>query len=170
FVTDRPLIVEGPNLEQTKQAYALAFVQRAEFVSKYSTATTAGAFADALIASIQTNSLVDLTPQRQAIIDAYNGGTDQNSGRARALRVAIDNPVFTTAEYNPSFVAMQYFGYLGRDIDLGGYNFWLGLLNGNQAGNFRGMVCSFITSTEYQQRFSDLVPHSNVDCGYLTNP
>lgn len=170
FTADRPLIVEGPNLEQTKQAYQLAFVQRPEFVAKYNGQTTASGFVDALIASIQTNSNVDLNPQRQAIIDAYNSGTDQNSSRARALRAAIDVTTFTTAEYNPSFVLMQYFGYLGRDIDQGGYDFWLGLLNGNQQGNFRGMVCSFITSTEYQQRFSDLVPHSNVDCGYLTNP
>ena len=33
------------------------------------------------------------------------------------------------------------------------------------AANNRGMVCSFITSTEYQHRFSNVVTHSNVECG-----
>lgn len=41
FGADRPQIVEGPTLEQTKQAYALAFVGRNEFTTKYATATTA---------------------------------------------------------------------------------------------------------------------------------
>jgi hypothetical protein len=60
---------------------------------------------------------------------------------------------------------MEYFGYLRREIDPGGYEFWLNILNNSDAGNFRGMVCSFITSTEYQQRFGTLVSHSNADCG-----
>ena len=171
FSADRPLIVEGPNLEQTKQAYSLAFVQRTEFVNKYNGQNSATQFVDALILSIQQNSNIDLTDQRQAMIDSYNtGGGDQNQSRANALRTAIDSLAFTSGEYNAAFVLMQYFGYLIRDPDEGGYQFWLGLLNTSQQGNFRGMVCSFITSTEYQQRFSNLAPHSNVDCGNLTNP
>src|SRR4030095_517765 len=52
FQFDRTQIVEGPNLEQMKQAYALAFVQRVEFINKYAGRDTAEAFVDALIASI----------------------------------------------------------------------------------------------------------------------
>ena len=170
FAADRPLIIEGPNLEQTKLDYSLAFVQRAAFVAKYNGQNTADTFVDALIANILTTSGVNLTSQRAAIISAYNGGSGQADQRARALRAAIDTTAFTNGEYNGNFVLMQYFGYLVRDPDPGGFNFWLGLLNTSQQGNFRGMVCSFITSTEYQQRFSTLVPHSNVDCGFLTNP
>jgi hypothetical protein len=149
----------------------LAFVQRAEFVAKYSTNNSADSFVDALIASILTNSQINLATQRQSLINTYNNTAgDQNQKRSSTLRAAIDSMAFADGEYNASFVLMQYFGYLIRDPDQGGYDFWLGLLNTSQQGNYRGMVCSFITSTEYQQRFSNLVPHSNVDCGNLDNP
>src|SRR5262249_17361975 len=165
FSTDRPQIVEGPNLEQTKQAYEMAFVQRSEFVAKYAAATTGPAFVDALIASIQANSNVDLTPQRQALIDKYNTGTSMAQSRALALRDAIDATTFQTAEFNPAFVLMQYFGYLGRDPEPGGFAFWLDVLNNRVPGNFKGMVCAFVTSAEYQQRFSNLTPRSDHECG-----
>jgi hypothetical protein len=29
------------------------------------------------------------------------------------------------AQYNSSFVLIEYFGYLGRDPDQGGFDFWL---------------------------------------------
>jgi hypothetical protein len=58
---------------------------------------------------------------------------------------------------------MQHFGYLRRDVDEGGYQFWLNMLNNNPT-NFLGMVCAFITSTEYQHRFSSVVTHNNSEC------
>ena len=59
---------------------------------------------------------------------------------------------------------MQYFGYLRRDIDPG-YDFWLDVVNNREPNNYHGMVCSFITSTEYQLRFGSVVTRSNADCG-----
>ena len=167
FGPDRRQVVDGPTLEQTKQAFALAFVQRTEFVSRYNAATTAPAFVDALIATIQQNSGVDLSGQRQALIDKYNTGADMNQSRAFALRDAIDSTAFSNAEYNPSFVLMQYYGYLRRDPDSGGYTFWLDILNNRVPGNFRSMVCAFITSDEYQKRFGNTASWTNADCGNL---
>ena len=167
FGPDRRQVVDGPTLEQTKQALALAFVQRPEFATKYTGATTALAFVDALIASINLHSGVDLSAQRQALIDKYNTGTDMNQSRAFALRDAIDASAFSSAEYNPSFVLMQYYGYLRRDPDPGGYSFWLDILNNRVPGNFRSMVCAFITSDEYQKRFGNTATYSNRDCGNL---
>jgi hypothetical protein len=164
FQSDRTQIVEGPNLEQMKQAYALAFVQRVEFINKYAGRDTAAAFVDALIASIQQNSGVDLTNQRSALITRYNTGGDQNQSRAFALREAIEQPAFVNGEYNSAFVVMQYFGYLGRDPEQGGYLFWLDVLNNRDPNNYRGMVCSFITSTEYQIRFAPVVSRTNAEC------
>ncbi|HEY6119249.1 MAG TPA: DUF4214 domain-containing protein [Pyrinomonadaceae bacterium] len=167
FGPDRRQVVDGPTLEQTKQAFALAFVQRTEFVSRYNAATTAATFVDALIATIQQNSGVDLGGQRQALIDKYNTGADMNQSRAFALRDAIDSTAFSNAEYNPSFVLMQYYGYLRRDPDAGGYTFWLDILNNRVPGNFRSMVCAFITSDEYQKRFGNTASWTNADCGNL---
>jgi subtilisin family serine protease len=166
FTADRPLIVEGPNLEQTKQDYMLAFVQRPAFTTKYAGLNSASQFVDALIATIQTTSGVDLNGSRQALIDKYNtGGGNQNLSRALATRDAIDATAFQNAEFNRAFVLMQYYGYLRRDVDQDGYDFWLSILNNVVPGNFQSMVCAFITSAEYQQRFSNFTPHSNSECG-----
>ena len=71
---------------------------------------------------------------------------------------------FKEREYNPAFVQMQYFGYLRRDPDAAGYDFWLNVVNSRQVNNYHGMVCAFITSAEYQTRFSPVVTRSNADC------
>lgn len=59
---------------------------------------------------------------------------------------------------------MQYFGYLRRVEDAKGYEFWLNVLN-KQPNDYRRMVCAFITSVEYQHRFSSAVTHTNAECG-----
>jgi hypothetical protein len=166
FGPDRRQIVAGPTLEATKQAYALAFVQRPDFVSKYTGQNTAQTFVAALIASIQQNS-PGVSLQAQPIIDRYNAGADMNQSRAFAVRAAIDNSSFFTTEYNPAFVLMQYYGYLRRDPDPGGYTFWLDVLNNRVPGNFRGMVCAFITSDEYQKRFGSTATQNDHQCGNL---
>src|SRR5206468_9451218 len=89
----------------------------------------------------------------------------QSKTRAQALLELIENREFKEREYNPSFVLMQYFGYLRRDADQDGYGFWLNVLNNREPGNYRGMVCSFITSQEYQHRFGLAVTHTNAECG-----
>jgi hypothetical protein len=76
-----------------------------------------------------------------------------------------ENQAFKDAEYNKAFVLMQYFGYLRRDPDQGGYDFWLSVLNDRVPGNFRSMVCAFITSREYQERFSSVVTRTDSVCG-----
>jgi hypothetical protein len=51
-------------------------------------------------------------------------------------------------------VTMEYFGYLRRDPDPNGYQFWLQKLNAHN-GDFvqAEMVKAFINSGEYRQRF-----------------
>jgi hypothetical protein len=50
---------------------------------------------------------------------------------------------------------MQYFGYLRRDPDDAGYQFWLGKLNQFGGDYIRAeMVKAFITSSEYRDRFA----------------
>ena len=48
--------------------------------------------------------------------------------------------------------------------DQAGYVFWLGILNNADRNNYRGMVCAFITSTEYQRRFGSVITQSNSSC------
>jgi len=164
FTNDRMQIVEGPNLEQTREDFALSYVQKAEFVNKYQGRTTAAEFVDALLSNVQQNSNVNLSAQRDAIITSYLAGADQNQARAFALREAIDSNLFTAAEYNPAFVLMQYFGYLQRDPDQDGYDFWLDVVNNRGRNDYPAMICGFITSIEYQVRFAPVVTRTNQDC------
>ncbi len=59
-----------------------------------------------------------------------------------------------SAKFNQTFVMMEYFGYLRRDPDAAGYQFWLDKLN-QFNGNFEqaDMVKAFIVSGEYRDRF-----------------
>ena len=165
FSADRNLVVGSKQLESSKAAFADAFVGRAEFVRKYGAAKTADSFVDALVQNIRQSSGVDLSGQRGALLNSYNAGASLNESRSQALRKAIDDASFMQAEYNRSFVRMQYFGYLKRDPEQSGLDFWLDVLNSREPNNYRGMVCSFLTSAEYQQRFSTVLTHSNAECG-----
>lgn len=183
FAADRAQVVGGTDLAQSQLALANAFVQRTEFVTKYpTTLSTAAAFVDALLANIgndivdQNGNHIDLSSQRQALIDLYNQGGAGNGGRGAVLyRLADDNtqtnPInnrsFIDAEYNRAFVFTQYAGYLRRDSDIAGYLFWLGQVNSHPIRDVaiqHAMVCSFITSAEYQLRFGSTVTHTNAEC------
>lgn len=169
YARDRRQVVGGATLEAQQQAFAEAFVARVEFVRRYESSPTAESFVTALLSNVQQTSGADLSSQREALIALYRTGTTQAESRGRVLReVAASDPV-RAANYNAAFVLMEYFGYLQRNPDPGGYEFWLNVLNetgrDGDPGSYRGMVCSFITSTEYQRRFSAMVSHSNAECG-----
>ncbi|HEX7998760.1 MAG TPA: Calx-beta domain-containing protein [Pyrinomonadaceae bacterium] len=167
FTPDRARLVDTSNLEQNKQNFTLLFVQRPEFIARYPLTLDGPAFVDAVLLTVQQASQVNLTGQRNALIGVYNSAGGGNSGRAAVLRSVADNPTFTQAEYNKAFVLMQYFGFLKRDPDDGGYQFWLGVVNNsvpNDPRGYRSMVCAFITSPEYQQRFSSVVTRNDTVC------
>ena len=165
YSADRRNVVGGPTLEEQKQAFAAAFVTRAEFASRYEGYTNAASFVDALLANVQQASGVDLGSQRDSLIGRYNTGADQAESRTLVLRDVTESAAVRDANYNKAFVLVEYFGYLRRNPDRQGYDFWLNVLNTGDPGNYRGMVCSFIASAEYQHRFSLIVTHSNAECG-----
>jgi hypothetical protein len=165
YSADRRNVVGGATLEAQKQAFAEAFVACAEFANRYQNNTTAESFVDALLASVQQTSAVDLSGHRNSLLESYNTGTSQADSRTLVLLDVTENAAVRDANYNGAFVAVAYFGYLHRDPDQQGYEFWLNVLNNGDRGNYHGMVCSFITSAEYQRRFSAVVSHSNSECG-----
>ena len=139
-------------------------MQRAEFVSRYEEQTTAETFVAALLEQVQQTSGVDLSAQRESYLNAYNNGHSRTESRAQVVRALADQVAFKQAEYNAAFVLAEYFGYLRRNPDQQGYDFWLNVLTNGDRNNYRGMVCAFITSAEYQRRFSSIVSHSNAEC------
>ena len=148
-------------LENNKQAFAAAFVQRQRFVSAYPTSLSPDAFVDALFTN---TGVTPSSADRSAALAEFGGvsNTGDVAARARALRRVAENSTLAKQEFNRAFVLMQYFGYLRRNpndapeatLDFQGYNFWLNKLNSFN-GNFIAaeMVKAFLSSSEYRQRF-----------------
>jgi hypothetical protein len=145
-------------LDANKQAYAVAFVTRPEFVSRYPLALSATQFVD----SLNANAGNVLTPsERSALISELSPSPADPALRGDVLMKIAENNLLKQAEMNKAFVLMQYFGYLRRNPDaapeaglnFNGYTFWLNKLNSFN-GNFvnADMVKAFITSGEYRNR------------------
>jgi hypothetical protein len=191
FVRDRVQVVGGTNLAASQKALADAFVQRAEFIARYPASLSTGAqFVDAVLATINTaDGATFAAADRTALITHFNNGgrglvmfhlaNDYWNGCNRlpgspaapcvpaGFGAAVDNRSFIDAEYNRSFVYSQYSGYLRRDGDIDGFIFWLNQVSAAPPRNVakqHGMVCSFITSAEYQQRFGVNAPRTNAEC------
>jgi hypothetical protein len=146
-------------LENNKQAYANAFVQRSQFTNAFPAAISPGTFVDQLF----TNAgVTPSSTDRSAAIAEFGTATTtaDTAARARALRRVAENSILAQQEFNRAFVLMQYFGYLRRnpndapDENFDGYNFWLNKLNSFN-GNYLNaeMVKAFLLSNEYRHRF-----------------
>jgi hypothetical protein len=157
FTADRSKVEAGFAIEETRNALVAEFVTRPEFKTAYPDAISNADFVNKLF---DTAGLSPYTSERAQLLTDMQGGKT----RAEAVREVIEIEAFKDAEYNPSFVLMQYFGYLHRDPEQAGYDFWLNILNNVQPSNYRSMVCAFITSTEYQSRFGPVITHSNREC------
>ncbi|HEY0384744.1 MAG TPA: DUF4214 domain-containing protein [Pyrinomonadaceae bacterium] len=162
FKPDRRTVGGAATLDAGKSALATAFVQRAEFLQKYPASLGRDAFVDAVIATVLQTSGVDLASQRSTLLGKFDTG-----GRAAVISAIAEDASFSQAEYNRAFVAMQYWGYLNRDYDQGGYDFWLDVVNNRVTNNYRAMVCAFITSREYQERFGSSIFYTNSDCANI---
>jgi hypothetical protein len=159
FTRDRSQLPAGPGLEAAKVAFFNNFVLRSEFLALFPTSLTPAQYVDGLNA----NTGNSLTPaERDALVAGLTNATET---RATVLRKVSENAVFTAQQTNPAFVLMEYFGYLRRNADPGGQAFWLSVLN--STGNFRGMVCAFLTSAEYQARFSSIRTRTDSVCAGL---
>ncbi|MBV9927865.1 MAG: DUF4214 domain-containing protein [Acidobacteria bacterium] len=136
-------------LDANKQAYAERAVASADFAARFPETQTASQYVAALYAS------AGVTPtqgETDAAVQAFGAGGA--AGRAAALRKVADSASVTSAELNPAFVLMEYFGYLRRDPDEAGYQFWLSKLNQFNGDYVRAeMVKAFLNSDEYRRRF-----------------
>jgi hypothetical protein len=132
-------------LAANKDAFLAAWISRPEFRAQFDGMSNT-AFIDALI-----NHAGGFNGDRGSLIEGLNSGS---LTRASALWQVAENEGFTQAKRTAAFVMMEYFGYLRRDPDPEGYQFWLQKLNQHN-GNFvqAEMVKAFIDSIEYRQRF-----------------
>ncbi|MFN2453160.1 MAG: DUF4394 domain-containing protein [Pyrinomonadaceae bacterium] len=161
FVRDFGRLSNSPTAAETaarQAAFANEFSARTEFNTRYGSLSNA----DFVNRLYQTANVPFIDSQaRDELINDLNSG---QTTRAQVLRNLINVPFFSTREFNPTFVLAEYLGYLRRDPDEAGYQFWLDVLNNRVPGNYRAMVCAFLTSAEYQQRFGSNVTRTNADC------
>ena len=122
--------------EASKVAFADAFVQRPEFLSKYGSATNGQALADALT---QTGGLPPFK--------VTGGLTNGQILRAIAERQSSLDKFLTEGT-----VSILYFGFQRRDPDAIGYQNNVNTLNADP-NNLRHLIFIFIYSTEYRGRF-----------------
>ena len=155
--------ISASTIEANRAQYLTEFMQRSEFANIYAALTNQG-YVDRLFLTTGTNVS---SADRQALVTGLNGATETRATVLHKVvngtRVLAEGQVEITAAYgkaffdtqfNPSFVQMEYFGYLRRNEDAPGFNFWLNKLN-SFGGDFIGaeMVRSFLLSPEYLKRF-----------------
>ncbi|MDQ1636726.1 MAG: hypothetical protein QOF62_65, partial [Pyrinomonadaceae bacterium] len=147
----KDVIVGGAGWEQqlaaNRQAFLDAFVQRPAFQSVYGGSSNEQ-YVDQLLAHTGVSWSQG---ERDALVDSLSNGT---LTKAAVLGQVAGDQRFVAAKRNQTFVIMEYFGYLRRDPDAAGYEFWLNKLN-QFNGNFEQaeMVKAFIVSGEYRGRF-----------------
>jgi hypothetical protein len=141
-------------LDANRTAFMNEFVTRAEFVALYPTTDTPTQYVDKLY---QHAAVAPVTIQeRLDAIQEFGGApTAADPGaRGRALQRITLNGNFQAREANRTFVQIEYFGYLRRDPDIAGFNFWVAKMN-QFNGDFlqAEMVKAFLSSIEYRGRF-----------------
>lgn len=142
-----------------RAAFAEGFARRASFTTLYG-AMSHQQYVDALLGRYALQQITTEDPQqpdattqvtltRQQLVEQLNSGV---LTRAKALRALVQSDEVATAEFNGAFVAMQYYGYLRRTPEEGGYQAWLNYLN-THPDDYRAMVNGFMNSAEYRLRF-----------------
>lgn len=137
---------QTPQMETDKTVYGREFVETQAFKAQYPFEMTFDQYVDTLFAN------AGVAPDPTTRANLINGLAAGSETRASVLRKVVDNETFRNAEFRPAFVEMCYFGYLRRDPDTLGFNFWLQSLN-NSNGDIYHAAKAFIVSTEYRARF-----------------
>jgi len=163
--TDRALILnQKSELEAVRMALASAFVDRAEFKRKFPATMRPAEFVDSLLTTMAQTTGVDLASERSLLIGLLD---DAANGRALVLaRLASDQRV-VDANYNHALVLFQYFTYLRRNPDEAGFNAWVNTLKSKPLRDpeaARSLVCNFLNSAEYQNRFTMNPTHNSREC------
>lgn len=142
-----------------KAMFSTAFVQRPEFSTNFSAMSQLDYVAALLsrydLSTITTadpsqpDGSVKVTLPQAELVRRLDTG---ELTRAQVLRAVADSDEVCGAEFNPAFVAMQYYGYLRRKPEPAGYSAWLTYLNAHPT-DFITMVRGFVDSIEYRMRF-----------------
>ncbi len=149
-------------INANKLAFVNQFVNKPEFQAAYANLTPAQ-FVDklsqttgvALSSNDRTALINELTANpgaKGSVVFKIVDGTQAITDGALVFQTSYGQQ-FYNKEFDAAFVFMEYMGYLRRNPDQDGYDFWLGKLK--RYGNWvdAQMVLAFIVSPEYKNRF-----------------
>jgi hypothetical protein len=157
FVADRRQVQNSP---ESQKLFASQWAERADFLSQYPASLTPAQFVAQLY-----NAARMTDPAAQAA--AEQGLINQTKTRADVLWELVERADYQAREYNPAFVRMQYFGYLRREVEADGFNYWMNVLTTLSPNNYRSMICGFVNAGEYQLRFnSTRGKFTELDCNW----
>src|SRR5205085_9421638 len=137
----------GTEVFAKRAALTDAWVERPEFIALYPNTITDAQFVQTLLARYNTTSInttdpanpdngAQVTLTQTDLVNRLSAGT---LTRGQVLRAIVQSREVDAAEFNGAFVAMQYYGYLRRTPEDGGYNNWLNYLT-THPGDSRTMV------------------------------
>lgn len=129
----------------SKDAFVNNFINQSEFRYLYDQYQTGEDFVEALC-------------QRAGVEPAAEQSLKDNYaivGRAKTVRAMIETPEVQEAFRDKALVTMLYFGFLRRDPEPGGYDFWMQkLIDTNR--DYRFLIGGFLQSDEYHFRFASI--------------
>ena len=143
-------------------AFVESFVTRPEFRAIYDGLNNTQ-YVDKLF---ETTGISPSSTDRQELINGLTNGTETRASVAYKIvdgtntitdgQLVFNTPygqAFYNQEFDTAFVMMEYLGYLRRNPDQEGYDFWLAKMR--RYGNWvdAQMVLAFILSPEYRSRF-----------------
>jgi hypothetical protein len=142
-----------------KAQLATLFTQRQDFQTAYGGLSNS-AYVTTLLGRYQLTQVTTPDPQNpdgtQTVTltsaDLTNRLNNNTLTRAQVFRAIADSTAVRDAEFSNAFVAMQYYGYLRRKPEAGGYQNWLNYLT-SHPNDSRTMVNGFLNSGEYRLRF-----------------
>jgi hypothetical protein len=126
-----------------RNAFASAWLSRGDFAANYPASLTASEYVNKVL---QTAGIT--VANKDQLIAGLGNGTET---RASVLRKIVESAELEAKEFDPAYVAMQYYGYLRRAPEAEGYNAWLTYLRANP-GDYKTMVWGFVYSPEYRNR------------------
>jgi hypothetical protein len=126
-----------------RNSFATNWVSRGDFATNYPASLSPTEYVNKVL---QTAGVT--VANKDQLIAGLTNGTET---RASVLRKIVESNELFAKEYDPSFVAMQYYGYLRRAPEPEGYNNWLTYLQGHP-GDYKTMVWGFVYSGEYRNR------------------
>jgi hypothetical protein len=145
FIRDsqRVTATTDAGLAAARDAFTNEWAQRADFRAIYDPLSN-----QAYVDKLEQTAGVTLSNKAQ-LVAALDSATKT---RAQVLREIVESAEVQRKMYNDAFVLMEYYGYLRRDAETGGFNAWLTYLNAHPT-DFRSMVSGFMNSIEYRKRF-----------------